>query len=54
MKVFIELPQLFNVFAGSMSIVGPRPPLGREVEVYEHHVYRRFLVKPGITAGKGC
>ena len=32
-----------------MSLVGPRPPLDREVAVYEHHVHRRFLVKPGIT-----
>ena len=44
-----ELPQLFNVFAGSMSLVGPRPPLDREVAVYSKHVHRRFLVKPGIT-----
>jgi len=44
-----ELPQLFNVFGGSMSLVGPRPPLEREVELYERHVHRRFLVKPGIT-----
>jgi exopolysaccharide biosynthesis polyprenyl glycosylphosphotransferase len=44
-----ELPQLFNVFGGSMSIVGPRPPLQREVSAYENHVHRRFLVKPGIT-----
>jgi exopolysaccharide biosynthesis polyprenyl glycosylphosphotransferase len=44
-----ELPQLFNVFAGSMSIVGPRPSLESEVRDYESHVHRRFLVKPGIT-----
>jgi exopolysaccharide biosynthesis polyprenyl glycosylphosphotransferase len=44
-----ELPQLFNVLGGSMSLVGPRPPLDREVAIYEHHVHRRFLVKPGIT-----
>lgn len=44
-----ELPQLFNVFGGSMSLVGPRPPLRREVDLYEKHVHRRFLVKPGIT-----
>ncbi|MGO2933201.1 sugar transferase [Microbacterium sp.] len=44
-----ELPQLFNVIGGSMSLVGPRPPLPREVEQYADHVHRRFLVKPGIT-----
>lgn len=44
-----ELPQLFNVLQGTMSLVGPRPPLQREVDLYEHHVHRRFLVKPGIT-----
>ena len=44
-----ELPQLFNVFGGSMALVGPRPPLEREVNEYETHVHRRFLVKPGIT-----
>ncbi|NQX35559.1 sugar transferase [Herbiconiux sp. VKM Ac-2851] len=44
-----ELPQLFNVFGGSMSLVGPRPPLEREVDQYEKHVHRRFMVKPGIT-----
>lgn len=44
-----ELPQLFNVFAGSMSLVGPRPPLPREVEAYESDVRRRLLVKPGLT-----
>ena len=44
-----ELPQLFNVFGGSMALVGPRPPLEREVNGYETHVHRRFLVKPGIT-----
>lgn len=44
-----ELPQLFNVFGGSMSLVGPRPPLEKEVSEYENHVHRRFLVKPGIT-----
>ena len=44
-----ELPQLFNVFGGSMSLVGPRPPLKQEVDLYETHVHRRFLVKPGIT-----
>jgi exopolysaccharide biosynthesis polyprenyl glycosylphosphotransferase len=44
-----ELPQLINVLLGSMSLVGPRPPLPREVEAYDQHVNRRFLVKPGVT-----
>ncbi len=44
-----ELPQLFNVLSGSMSLVGPRPPLPREVEAYEQDVRRRLLVKPGVT-----
>lgn len=44
-----ELPQLINVLNGTMSLVGPRPPLAREVELYERHVHRRFLVKPGVT-----
>lgn len=44
-----ELPQLFNTFKGEMSLVGPRPPLPREVEDYEKWVHRRLLVKPGIT-----
>lgn len=44
-----ELPQLFNVLGGSMSLVGPRPPLPQEVEGYERAAQRRLLVKPGIT-----
>lgn len=44
-----ELPQLFNVLRGEMSLVGPRPPLPREVELYESEVSRKFLVTPGIT-----
>jgi exopolysaccharide biosynthesis polyprenyl glycosylphosphotransferase len=44
-----ELPQLFNVLSGSMSLVGPRPPLPSEVEAYERDVRRRLLVKPGVT-----
>ena len=44
-----ELPQLLNVLLGTMSLVGPRPPLPREVARYEAHVHRRLLVKPGLT-----
>lgn len=44
-----ELPQLFNVLTGSMSLVGPRPPLPTEVAGYEKDVRRRLLVKPGLT-----
>ena len=44
-----ELPQLFNVLAGTMSLVGPRPPLQSEVAVYEDHAHRRLLVTPGLT-----
>jgi exopolysaccharide biosynthesis polyprenyl glycosylphosphotransferase len=44
-----ELPQLFNVVGGSMSLVGPRPPLPREVEQYATDARRRLLVRPGIT-----
>ncbi len=44
-----ELPQLWNVIRGDMSIVGPRPPLPSEVERYEPEVRRRLLVKPGVT-----
>lgn len=44
-----ELPQLINVLNGTMALVGPRPPLPREVELYAQHVHRRLLVKPGIT-----
>ncbi|WP_104523568.1 sugar transferase [Blastococcus atacamensis] len=44
-----ELPQLFNVLNGSMSLVGPRPHVTREVEQYGFDMRRRLLVKPGIT-----
>jgi exopolysaccharide biosynthesis polyprenyl glycosylphosphotransferase len=44
-----ELPQLFNVLGGSMSLVGPRPPLPEEVARYDSSVSRRLLVKPGLT-----
>ena len=44
-----ELPQLINVFLGHMSLVGPRPPLAKEVALYVAYAERRLLVKPGIT-----
>jgi exopolysaccharide biosynthesis polyprenyl glycosylphosphotransferase len=44
-----ELPQLVNILTGSMSLVGPRPPLPHEVERYESDAHRRLLVKPGLT-----
>ncbi|MEV8147406.1 sugar transferase [Arthrobacter sp. NPDC080073] len=44
-----ELPQFLNVFLGHMSLVGPRPPLQREVDGYERHVHRRLYIKPGLT-----
>jgi exopolysaccharide biosynthesis polyprenyl glycosylphosphotransferase len=44
-----ELPQLINVLRGEMSLVGPRPPLPREVEAYEPDAVRRLRVKPGLT-----
>lgn len=44
-----ELPQFINVLKRDMSVVGPRPPLRREVEQYDGEVARRMLVKPGIT-----
>jgi exopolysaccharide biosynthesis polyprenyl glycosylphosphotransferase len=44
-----ELPQLWNVLTGDMSLVGPRPPLPAEVDLYEEHHYTRFDVKPGMT-----
>lgn len=44
-----ELPQLFNVVEGSMSLVGPRPALPYEVPLYQPRHLRRFDVKPGIT-----
>jgi len=44
-----ELPQLWNVLRGDMSLVGPRPPIPYEVEHYPSHWFDRFAVKPGMT-----
>jgi lipopolysaccharide/colanic/teichoic acid biosynthesis glycosyltransferase len=44
-----EIPQLFNVIKGEMSIIGPRPPLQTEVEQYEEWQLKRLSVKPGLT-----
>ena len=44
-----ELPQLFNVLVGDMSLVGPRPPLPEEAAKYGDYVRRRLVVKPGLT-----
>ncbi|MBS6509134.1 MAG: sugar transferase [Paraclostridium bifermentans] len=44
-----ELPQLFNILKGDMSLVGPRPPIPREVEQYDEYQMQRLAVKPGLT-----
>ena len=44
-----ELPQLWNILKGDMSIVGPRPPLPREVELYDKRAKQRLIVQPGLT-----
>ena len=46
---FDELPQLYNVLIGDMSLVGPRPPVPREVSMYSAFHRRRLAIKPGIT-----
>lgn len=44
-----ELPQLWNILKGDMSIVGPRPPLPREVQQYDDYQRQRLYVTPGLT-----
>jgi len=44
-----ELPQLWNVLRGEMSLVGPRPPIQYEVDRYPEEAFRRFAVRPGVT-----
>jgi lipopolysaccharide/colanic/teichoic acid biosynthesis glycosyltransferase len=44
-----ELPQLWNVLRGEMSLVGPRPPIQYEVDRYPPAAFRRFAVRPGVT-----
>src|SRR6185437_12834616 len=44
-----ELPQLFNVFRGEMSLVGPRPQRPAEVALYDDAAHRRLMVKPGMS-----
>lgn len=46
---FDELPQLFNILRGEMSLIGPRPTLEYQVRQYDEFQRRRLLVKPGVT-----
>lgn len=49
-----ELPQLFNIFTGSMSFVGPRPPIPTEVEEYTPYQMQRLSIKSGLTCYWQC
>lgn len=49
-----ELPQLWDILLGHMSVVGPRPPLGHEVMQYDEYEMRRLTVKPGLTCYWQC
>lgn len=49
-----ELPQLFNIFAGQMTFVGPRPGLPQEVAMYDDFARNRLLAKPGLTCIWQC
>lgn len=49
-----ELPQLFNIFNGTMSIVGPRPVVQREYDIMDDYQRQRFLVKQGLTCIWQC
>ena len=44
-----ELPQLWNVLRGGMSVIGPRPTLRYQVEQYDEHQWRRLAIRPGLT-----
>jgi lipopolysaccharide/colanic/teichoic acid biosynthesis glycosyltransferase len=48
-QLVVKAAQLLNVVAGSMSLVGPRPPLPAEVATYDDELRRRLVVKPGMT-----
>ena len=44
-----ELPQLWNILRGEMSVIGPRPTLRYQVEQYDRHQWRRLEIRPGLT-----